>query len=177
MPRYCRMPGHQPLCTRDIRMLDLMGSTKEDGSTPLYIHVVHKIIREMRMNQQLTGESFNYPAFKAEIGNADLTPAQLVPLFQRLAILQSFMWQASENKKRRKRGLETYNATQWTNEVSKLVALEPHVSTKLFHIAWQSYHYRPFLSLCHSGNSMLTFQHMFEHLLRTNNLLWSSYCS
>ncbi|KAM3557713.1 hypothetical protein MY1884_004371 [Beauveria asiatica] len=103
------------------RMLDLMGSTKEDGSSPLYIHVVHKILREMRMNQQLTGELFNYPAFKTEISNADLTPAQLVPLFQRLAVLESFMWQQAENKKRRKRGLETYHATQWANEVSDLV--------------------------------------------------------
>lgn len=109
------------------RMLDLMGSTKEDGSTPLYIHVVHKVLREMRMNQQLTGELFNYPAFKTEISSADLTPTQLVPLFQRLAVLESFMWQPAENKKRRKRGLETYNATQWANEVSDLVVPWPRL--------------------------------------------------
>ncbi|OAA71128.1 hypothetical protein LEL_09719 [Akanthomyces lecanii RCEF 1005] len=136
----------QPLQLKDSdlntkRMLDLMGSTKEDGSTPLYIHVVHKILREMRMNQQLTGESFNYPAFKGEIGNADLTPTQLVPLFQRLAILESFMWQASENKKRRKRELETYNATQWTNEPGSLTIIDlscpcvtPETACSLFNI-------------------------------------------
>ena len=112
----------QPLQLKDSdlntkRMLDLMAANTDDNSTPLYIHVVHRILREMRMEQQLTGGSFDYNTFKRKIADADLTPAQLLPLSQRLSVLESFMWSSAANKKRKKQGQEVFAATTWSHEV------------------------------------------------------------
>ncbi|CAI6226235.1 unnamed protein product [Periconia digitata] len=73
------------------RILDLMAVKSEEGSVPLYIHTLNRILREMRLSQQATGARFNYETFKSELLAADLTPAQLAPLNQRLATLESFM--------------------------------------------------------------------------------------
>lgn len=72
------------------RMNDLM-AIAEGGSMPLYLHVVNRILRDMRIEQQRTGSGFSYQTFKRHLDNADLTPAQRGPLGQRLDTLESFM--------------------------------------------------------------------------------------
>lgn len=70
--------------------VDLM-AVKEGGSMPLYLHVVNRILRDLRLEQQRTGSSFQYAAFKRMIEAEPLTVAQRGPLIQRLDTLQSFM--------------------------------------------------------------------------------------
>ncbi|KAK1970901.1 hypothetical protein LY78DRAFT_626915 [Colletotrichum sublineola] len=80
------------LSERDLntrRMLDLMAVG--DGSMPLYLHVVTRILRDMRLEQQSNGLAFSYLTFKKKLAKADLTPAQKAPLNQRLDTLESFM--------------------------------------------------------------------------------------
>lgn len=78
----------QDLTTK--RMMDLM-AVKKGETMPLYMHVVNRVLRELRLRQQQTGESFNYRAFKALLAREDLTESQRVPLAQRLETLESFM--------------------------------------------------------------------------------------
>jgi hypothetical protein len=73
------------------RMLDLMAVSQDEGSMPLYMHTVKRILREMRILQQQLGGTFNYNDFKQRIMDSCLTPAQVEPLKQRLHILESFM--------------------------------------------------------------------------------------
>lgn len=78
------------------RMVDLM-SVKVGGSTPLYMHVVNRILRELRIKQQETpGAQFNYRAFRQMLNREDLTDQQRVPLDQRLDNLESFMAQKGQ---------------------------------------------------------------------------------
>ncbi|GAB1312379.1 Zona occludens toxin N-terminal domain-containing protein [Madurella fahalii] len=72
------------------RMLDLMAVTT-GGNLPLYLHVVQRILRDMRIVQQRTGSGFDYSEFKKQLQAEDLTDAQLSPLKQRLETLESFM--------------------------------------------------------------------------------------
>ena len=75
------------------RMLDLMAvkASSGSGAMPLYLHVVQRIIRDLRVQQQLTGRPFNYQKFKVAMSKEDLTDMQLAPLKQRLDTLESFM--------------------------------------------------------------------------------------
>ena len=70
-------------------MLELMAV--KSGEPPLYIHTIYRILREMRILQQITGTKFNYCEFKNQVMDSGLTPAQLTPLQQRLDTLESFM--------------------------------------------------------------------------------------
>ncbi|KAK2016732.1 hypothetical protein LZ32DRAFT_577841 [Colletotrichum eremochloae] len=88
------------LSERDLntrRMLDLMAVG--DGSMPLYLHVVTRILRDMRLEQQSKGLAFGYLTFKKKLAKADLTPAQKAPLNQRLDTLESFMANAKGTEK------------------------------------------------------------------------------
>lgn len=75
------------------RMLDLMAVNTEDGSMPLYLHAITRILRDMRTKQQHSkfAASFNYAEFKREVEACAMTAAQLAPLKQRLDTLESFM--------------------------------------------------------------------------------------
>ena len=82
------------LSQRDLntqRMLDLMAVG--DGTSPLYMHVIQRILRGMRIAQQegKTIRPFNYAEYRKKIENEGLAPAQLAPLNQRLETLKSFM--------------------------------------------------------------------------------------
>lgn len=79
----------QDLNTR--RMVDLM-AVKVGGSMPLYMHMVNRILRELRIQQQKTaGAQFNYKAFRKMLDKEDMTDQQRTPLDQRLDNLESFM--------------------------------------------------------------------------------------
>ncbi|XHG06018.1 hypothetical protein AWENTII_009229 [Aspergillus wentii] len=75
------------------RMMDLMAVGQDDGPMPLYMHTVQRVLREMRIVQQRTQTGFDYQEFKRRMRSSNLTPAQLEPLSQRLATLESFMSQ------------------------------------------------------------------------------------
>lgn len=73
-------------------MLDLMavGSVQGDG-LPLYIYTIIRILREMRVTQQVSGGSFDYRLFKQKMDSLQLVKGQNGPLDQRIDILESFM--------------------------------------------------------------------------------------
>ncbi|KAM0227436.1 hypothetical protein ACHAPO_011561 [Fusarium lateritium] len=74
------------------RMLDLMAvSSVKGGSLPLYLHVVSRILRDMRIKQQSNNSTFDYATFKFLVSREDLKEGQMVPLQQRLETLESFM--------------------------------------------------------------------------------------
>ncbi|KAJ1325547.1 DNA double-strand break repair helicase HerA and related ATPase [Microdochium nivale] len=93
------------------RMLDLMAAG--DGGLPLYMHVVQRILRDMRVQQQqeslqlatagVVGAPgrFNYAEFKRLIASENLQPQQSMCLYQRLDTLESFM--VTEQTARRER--------------------------------------------------------------------------
>ncbi|KAL7795120.1 hypothetical protein V8C37DRAFT_44510 [Trichoderma ceciliae] len=73
------------------RMMDLMAVSSVQGGIPLYLHVVQRILRDLRIEQQISETTFNYHKFKQRLMGEALTPAQLQPLQQRLDTLESFM--------------------------------------------------------------------------------------
>lgn len=73
------------------RMMDLMAVSSVQGSMPLYLHVVQRILRDLRIEQQQKKTAFNYLEFKKRLMREDLATGQLVPLQQRLETLESFM--------------------------------------------------------------------------------------
>jgi len=95
-----------------------MAVKPEEGSVPLYVHTVNRILREMRMSQQTTGTRFDYQTFKKKILAADLSLAQLAPLSQRLAMLERFMPQTGDRAKG-KHG-KSPTGTSWKNQVRDL---------------------------------------------------------
>jgi len=72
-------------------MLDLMAVSRDENSMPLYLQVVQRVLRDMRMIQQEEGSTFDYSEFKRQLEDTTMTPAQLAPLAQRLDTLESFM--------------------------------------------------------------------------------------
>jgi hypothetical protein len=78
------------------RMLGLMAvRSVQGGGMPLYLHIVVRALRDLRMRQQKTpGAQFDYGAFKRELTETNLTKDQMVPLQQRLGTLESFMLDA-----------------------------------------------------------------------------------
>ena len=102
-------------------MLDLMAVRQEDGGVPLYVQTVMRILREMRIEQQNTGNPFRYQLFKERVRNANLSPQQLAPLQQRLETLESFMEQKQEVRMKRQKGrLVEGESVAWSSEVSKI---------------------------------------------------------
>ncbi len=65
-------------------------AVRESGM-PLYVHVILRILRELRISQQSSGTLFNYAEFKRMVEAESLTRDQLVSLHQRLDTLESFM--------------------------------------------------------------------------------------
>lgn len=72
------------------RMLDLM-AVSSGTSMPLYLHVLNRVLRDLRIEQQERNGAFDYTAFKHNMFRQELTDQQLAPLKQRLDTLESFM--------------------------------------------------------------------------------------
>lgn len=73
-------------------MLDMMAAgSVQGGGMPLYLHVVTRILRQLRITQQQQNSSFKYLTFKQALEAEDLTPGQRCPLQQRLDTLKSFL--------------------------------------------------------------------------------------
>ncbi|KAI0161503.1 hypothetical protein GGR57DRAFT_490152 [Xylariaceae sp. FL1272] len=71
------------------RMMELMAVGTR--SMPLYMHVVQRILRDLRLDQQEKGTPFSYHEFRERIMSEDWRTEQLAPLLQRLETLESFL--------------------------------------------------------------------------------------
>ncbi|KAF4475547.1 hypothetical protein CGGC5_v015985 [Colletotrichum fructicola Nara gc5] len=71
------------------RMLGLMAF--QEGSKPLYLQVVQRILRDIRLEQQEKGSQFDYAKFKTALAREKFSEGQQGPLQQRLETLESFM--------------------------------------------------------------------------------------
>jgi hypothetical protein len=144
-------------------MLDLMAANSiKGGSLPLYLHVIQRNLRDMRIAQQKTNSGFDYKTFKRLVDQEDLKEGQYVPLQQRLDTLESFMdpAQTSLNGKapKVKAGIE------WTLKVSSLYGRKLMLTSQS---GWSTYNRRSLLSLCHGRSRLLTVQHLSQHIPRT----------
>ncbi|CAG8983569.1 hypothetical protein HYALB_00009889 [Hymenoscyphus albidus] len=112
------------------RMLDLMAVKQDDGPMPLYLHAIHRILREMRMEQQESGSSFDYGDFRRKVALTPMTPAQLSPLQQRLDTLESFMPKAQTESPQHSRvginGKRVYaeSGNDWTPKRGRLTIVD-----------------------------------------------------
>lgn len=101
--------------------VDLM-AVKEGGSMPLYLHVVNRILRDLRLEQQRMGSSFQYAAFKRMIEAEPLSMAQQGPLIQRLDTLQSFLVQEQVQNLSQTSQRQTGN--KWTPQPGQLTIVD-----------------------------------------------------
>ncbi|KAJ4421458.1 hypothetical protein N0V82_003722 [Gnomoniopsis sp. IMI 355080] len=111
------------------RMMDLM-AVKTGSTMPLYMQVVKRILRDLRIQQQAAGSSFSYQEFCRQIDGADLSDGQRAPLEQRLDTLESFMV---------KKG--TSAGVDWTSKAGQLTivdmscpTIDPESACQLFNI-------------------------------------------
>ncbi|KAG5975974.1 hypothetical protein E4U55_007517 [Claviceps digitariae] len=105
------------------RMLDLMAvSSIQGGGMPLYFHVLTRILKDMRIEQQKTGGHFNYRAFKQALTNEKFSKDQNGPLMQRLETLESFLAQEQVGFRYGAAGKDT--ATQWEGKPGQLTIVD-----------------------------------------------------
>ncbi|ORY67472.1 uncharacterized protein BCR38DRAFT_337102 [Pseudomassariella vexata] len=109
------------------RMLDLMAVG--EGNMPLYMHVVQRILRDMRMAQQEAGSTFKYTTFQQMIMQSDLTPLQRAPLQQRLDTLESYMFHEQVTRKLSLHGTmkskqTREQATDWIPKARELIIVD-----------------------------------------------------
>ncbi|PWI64975.1 hypothetical protein PCL_08334 [Purpureocillium lilacinum] len=107
------------------RMLDMMAAgSVQGGSMPLYLHVVTRILRQLRITQQQHTSKFNYLAFKKALEAEDLTPGQRGPLQQRLDTLESFLVSGQVSKlpvsgKKKQMVVSAKRGTDWAPKVRR----------------------------------------------------------
>ncbi|KAL4723495.1 hypothetical protein ACLX1H_009130 [Fusarium chlamydosporum] len=103
-------------------MLDLMAvSSIQGGGLPLYLHVISRILREMRITQQKSGSKFHYATFKKLVSREDLKEGQMVPLQQRLETLESFMVPAQTSGKA---SASSNQGIQWNLKAKQLIIVD-----------------------------------------------------
>ncbi|KAI1118026.1 hypothetical protein F5Y14DRAFT_400866 [Nemania sp. NC0429] len=142
---YARLPNVQVkelrLNESDLntkRMKDLMAVGS--GTMPLYMHVVQRILRDLRLEQQQNSTPFSYSDFRHRIMKEDWRPEQLAPLQQRLDTLESFL-----AKKPTPVGgvfkIPVLPSTSWTPEAGQLTIVDlscpcvtPEMACSLFNI-------------------------------------------
>ncbi|KAI1388151.1 uncharacterized protein F4822DRAFT_303706 [Hypoxylon trugodes] len=109
------------------RMLELMAFG--DRSPPLYMHVIQRILREMRIDQQNAGSNFEYADFKRRLEYERLTPDQMRPLTQRLETLESFMASPTSRLRSQSAWMSRKDTpkpgdTDWTPEAGQLIIVD-----------------------------------------------------
>jgi predicted PP-loop superfamily ATPase len=87
-----------------------------ESGMPLYMHVVNRVLRDMRLHQQATGTSFSYEEFKKQLEMTELASTQASPLKQRLDTLESFMARRTHAKKK-KHASSISGGNDWATEV------------------------------------------------------------
>ncbi|KAI1328109.1 hypothetical protein F5Y16DRAFT_409972 [Xylariaceae sp. FL0255] len=100
------------------RMFELMAF---EGSQPLYAQVIQRILREMRLEQQVTGGGFSYKKFLQRIAESNLKPDQRAFLQQRLDTLESFM--VTEQISNRKYSSKK-SGTKWAPTPGELIIVD-----------------------------------------------------
>jgi hypothetical protein len=110
------------------RMLSLMVARPgQAGRMPLYLHTVMRVLRELRIRQQLQGGGFNYQEFKNAMRDERLTTEQSLPLQQRLDTLESFMVEQDTNARRptnkARKSIEAHGSIDWKPVVSSSALL------------------------------------------------------
>lgn len=112
--------------------MDLMAVRKGE-TMPLYMHVVNRVLRDLRLRQQQTGAPFDYQAFKKLLAREDLTESQRVPLAQRLDTLESFMapraeavpqQQQQQQKKKMKAAPAKPAGNEWAPRAGQLTIVD-----------------------------------------------------
>ena len=103
-------------------------SSIQGSGMPLYLHIVSRILRDLRILQQKNNAPFDYGAFKLALSNESLTESQSVPLQQRLETLESFMVQkqamvnglatTSARKNKKKATISSQKGNSWDSVVS-----------------------------------------------------------
>ncbi|KAJ8124305.1 hypothetical protein O1611_g9336 [Lasiodiplodia mahajangana] len=112
------------------RMLELMAF---DRTQPLYAQVIQRILRDMRLDQQIKGGGFKYYDFVRKLEQEQLSPDQKRGLRQRLDTLQSFLIPEQVNpfshaKKSVPRG------TNWAPRAGELIIVDlscPCITTSM----------------------------------------------
>ncbi|KAF5648000.1 P-loop containing protein [Fusarium sp. NRRL 52700] len=134
------------------RMLDLMAvNSGQNGRMPLYLHVVARVLRESRIQQQKLGGTFDYHGFKRALEAENLTESQSIPLQQRLETLESFMAKEESRvsgvatqgskKKKNKAGAFGGGPSDWTPVSGQLTVVDlscpcvtPEMACSLFNV-------------------------------------------
>ncbi|KAG6242544.1 hypothetical protein E4U25_003575 [Claviceps purpurea] len=113
------------------RMLDLMAvSSTQGGALPLYFHIIMRILKDMRIEQQKTpGGYFNYRTFRDAVKEASLSKDQTGPLNQRLETLESFMAQEDVSRvqystTRAASRVRVDTATRWEGKPGQLTIVD-----------------------------------------------------
>ncbi|TQS33431.1 hypothetical protein Golomagni_06225, partial [Golovinomyces magnicellulatus] len=109
------------------RMFDLMAiNASSTDAAPLYVNIVQRILRELRLEQQAVGGRFNYRAFRRAVDETSLLPGQLAPLYQRLDTLQSFMIpsQTLWTGKKAKNSHQYSSQSIWTPKAGRLTIVD-----------------------------------------------------
>lgn len=102
-------------------------AVKNSEAVPLYIHTIYRILREMRVVQQLEGSQFNYHEFKRQMMDSGLSSTQLGPLHQRLDTLESFMPKEQVYPGKKGKGKVTASGADegdWTSKVCTVTRLD-----------------------------------------------------
>lgn len=141
--------------------MELM-AVKNGETVPLYIHTVYRILREMRVLQQVLGSPFNYHDFKSQIMDSGLAPTQLGPLQQRLDTLESFMPDrvAPSIKKGKKKEMPMTSLPHESHWGSKVGAIITSLLPVSNFPAWSSDDCRLVLPVRHPRERMFAIQHM-----------------
>jgi hypothetical protein len=146
---------------------------------PLYLHVVSRILRDMRITQQQTDSAFDYKAFKQAIDRESLTDGQLVPLQQRLETLESFMVRSqtlmdnssSKSKDKSKKKVDNIvEGESWSLHVSVLSVCEACADNDF--IGRTPHHRRSLMPMRYCRGSMLPVQHLSQFVSRTKGYYW-----
>ncbi|KAI3325815.1 hypothetical protein HD806DRAFT_521309 [Xylariaceae sp. AK1471] len=110
------------------RMLELMAF---DKTQPLYVQVVQRILREMRLTQQYNRGTFNYSEFTRKLANEQLNADQKRGLQQRLDTLESFMVPEQVSPlvqgkagKKSNGGTKKRSGTSWTPKTGELIIVD-----------------------------------------------------
>lgn len=164
------------------RMLDLMGAN--GGDMPLYLHVVNRVLREMRIEQQRDGYPFSYTTFKKRMEEESLTPAQLAPFIQRLDTLESFMpKQQTGRSVTGKKIKKSTSGNDWNVKVCITSArLSAAASTSQgnanvrFRSGRTTYHCRFIMPMRDAGNGLFAFQHLLITIPGARWRHWENCC-
>ncbi|PTB67626.1 hypothetical protein BBK36DRAFT_1197323 [Trichoderma citrinoviride] len=107
------------------KMMELMAVSSVQGSIPLYLHVIQRILKDLRIEEQLNGTTFNYREFKRRLLDETLAAGQLVPLQQRLDNLESFMVKEQVVKVANKKALQSQGkGNSWESKAGQLTIVD-----------------------------------------------------